>query len=133
MLPWKRNKYYIFMCLCVHSIIRHAKRMRGIIKSSVAWLALQYSSILSHKWHDFPKKKVLNIKCIFLFSLQPLSETFRILRRIEQDIIINILRPSCKIPVIFCQILMRLEFSLQIFEKYSYIKFHENLFNGSTN
>ena len=30
-----------------------------------------------------------------------------------------------------CQILMELEFSLQIFEKHSNIKFHENLSGGS--
>jgi hypothetical protein len=31
----------------------------------------------------------------------------------------------------FCYILMELELSRQIFEKYSNIKFHENQFNGS--
>jgi hypothetical protein len=30
-----------------------------------------------------------------------------------------------------CQIIKKLEFSTQIFEKYSNIKFHENQFNGS--
>jgi hypothetical protein len=34
-------------------------------------------------------KKLLNIKCVFRFSLQMLSETFHILRRIRRDIIIN--------------------------------------------
>jgi hypothetical protein len=32
---------------------------------------------------------------------------------------------------LFFQILMKLEFSQQIFEKYLNIKFHENLFSGS--
>jgi len=46
------------------------------------------------------EKKLLNIKCVFSFSLQLLSETFLILRRSERYIIINVLRSSCKIPVI---------------------------------
>jgi len=31
----------------------------------------------------------------------------------------------------YCQTLMKLEFSRQVFEKYSNIKFNENLSNGS--
>jgi hypothetical protein len=47
---------------------------------------LQYFSTLSHKRHDFGKKKrLLNIKCVFWFSLQLLSETFLILRIIQRD------------------------------------------------
>jgi len=58
--------------------------------------------------------------------VQRLSETFLILRLTERNIIINVHRPSCKIPVIFCQFLFELEFCRQIFEKYSTIKFHQN-------
>ena len=46
------------------------------------------------------EKKLLNIKCVFRFSLQLLSETFLILRRTERDIIINIHREH-KVPVFF--------------------------------
>jgi hypothetical protein len=74
--------------------------MRRIILSSVACLAVQYFSTLSHKRHDFRGKKVLNIKCVFWFSLQLLSETFLILRRIQRDIIINVHRSSCKVPLL---------------------------------
>jgi len=35
--------------------------------SSVPCPALQYFSTLSHKWHDFRKKKLLNIKCVLIF------------------------------------------------------------------
>jgi len=55
------------------------------ILSSVACPALQYFSTLSHKWHEF-QKELLNVKCVFWFSLQCLSETFLILRRTERDI-----------------------------------------------
>jgi hypothetical protein len=43
---------------------------------------------------------LLNIICVFWFPLQLLSETFLILRRIQRDIIINVHRSSCKVPVI---------------------------------
>jgi hypothetical protein len=47
-------------------------------------------------------KKLLNLKCVFWFSLKILSETFPILRRIQRDININVrvYRSSCKVPVI---------------------------------
>jgi hypothetical protein len=49
-------------------VIQHAKRMRRIILSSVACLALQYFSTLSHKWHDFRGEKSYRIQDVFIFS-----------------------------------------------------------------
>jgi len=46
------------------------------------------------------EKKSLNIKCVFRIFLKLLSETFFILRRTERDMIKNIYRSSCKVPVI---------------------------------
>jgi hypothetical protein len=43
---------------------------------------------------------LLNTKCVFLFSLQLLFETFLILRRIQRVIVINVKTSSCKVPVI---------------------------------
>ena len=60
---------------------------------------------------------------MFWFSLQLLPEAFFILRT---DKVWNVYWSSCKVSVIFVMILMKLEFSLQIFEKYSNIKFHGN-------
>jgi len=40
--------------------------------------------------------ELLNIKYVFCFSLQLLSVTFLILRRIQRDIIINVYRPSLR-------------------------------------
>ena len=48
----------------------------------------------------FEKKKVLNPKRVFRFSLQFLSETFLILRRNERDIIKNVYWTSCKVSAI---------------------------------
>jgi hypothetical protein len=42
------------------------------------------------------EKNEWNIKCVFLFSLEHLSKTFAILRRIERDVI-NVKTPSRKV------------------------------------
>ena len=48
----------------------------------------------------FSKKTFLNIKCVFGFPLQILCKTFLILGRIQRDIVINVKKSSCKVPVI---------------------------------
>jgi hypothetical protein len=72
------------------------------ILSSVACPALQFFPPLSHKRHDFRKKK-LNIKRVLIsctkFTLQLFSETFLILRRIERYVIKNVYWSSRKVPV----------------------------------
>jgi hypothetical protein len=75
-------------------------------------------------------EKLLNIKCVFSFTLNFLSETFLILRKDEQDII-NVHMYSRKAPVNSCQISMKLKFSKQSFEKYSNIIFHGTPSSGS--
>ena len=50
------------------------------------------------------------MKCVFLFSLQLLSETFLILRRNQQDITINVHRYSCKVPVTLVRLQLNLNF-----------------------
>jgi hypothetical protein len=54
-----------------------------------------------------------------------MSETFLILRRIQRDII-NVHRSSRKVPRYSRQILIKVDFSQQIFQKYSNITFREN-------
>jgi hypothetical protein len=75
------------------------KRAYAIL-SSVACLALQYFSTLSHKRHDFHKKKVIEHKTWFLIICTILSETFPILRRIEGDMMENADRSLRTVPVI---------------------------------
>jgi len=61
-------------------------------------------------------KKLLNIKCVFRFSLQLLFETFLTLRNIQRDNIINVHRSSCKIPVILAKLSWNLNFFWQAFK-----------------
>jgi len=70
-------------------------------------------------YHIFPhylingtifRKKLSDMKCVLWFSIQLLSEKFLILRRIQRDIIINVHRPSCKVPVILVRFSWNLNF-----------------------
>ena len=72
------------------------------------------------------KKKVTEYKmCVFLFSTT-LSEILLVLIRTERDMIKKLILFFMYITLYSCSILIALEFSWQIFEKSSNIKFHEN-------
>ena len=75
--PQLRNRPALYRQKSTQHGVRH------IMSSSVVCPALRYFFILSHKRRDFRKKKLFDIKCVFLFSLQLLSETFLIRRRIN--------------------------------------------------
>jgi len=48
-------------------IMKHARRMRRIILSTVLYPAVPYFSTLSHKRHDFRKKKIIDHEVSFDF------------------------------------------------------------------
>ena len=78
-----------------------ASFLHSIMLTSVAGLAVPYFSTLSHKWHDYQEKKLLNVKYLFLLCLQLLSEAFLILSRVQWDTTINLRASSCSVPCIF--------------------------------
>jgi hypothetical protein len=99
------------------------------ILSSVSCPAPQYSSTLPHKRYDFGKKMVFYLKCVLIFSttfVWNISHSKKIWEIYDQKCILvftQIARYSCRI-------LIKLENSWQIFEKFSN-KFKENASSGS--
>ena len=86
-------------CVFVALSIQHAKRVPHIFICG-----LPRSTILSHIRHDF-RKKLGNIKRVFWFSPQLLSETFLFLRRAGRDMIKKIyigLRVKCPLFLSVC-------------------------------
>jgi len=81
------------------------------------WL---YHIFPHHHKHMICGKKVLNIKYVFWFCLQLLLETFLILRRIQQDIIIHLHRSSCKVPVILSYFNQKWIFSMNFKKSLEY-------------
>jgi hypothetical protein len=110
-------------CVFVALVVRHAKRLRRAILSSVASPALQYFSILFHEGHDFRKKKIIGHKmCVLILS----TTSFWKFSHFKE----KLTRCYHKCTLVFmssthysCHILMTIEFSSQIFKKYSYIKY----------
>ena len=66
-----------------------------------------------------------------LFFLYNFVGKFFILRSMRCDSVSYSHRFSCIVPVILDRFLVKLEFSRQIYEKYTGIKFHENPSSGS--
>ena len=62
---------------------------RAAILPFAASLAPPYFSTLSHKRHYF-REKLLDVNCVFWFSLQLLYEIFLTVRRIQQDFVTNV-------------------------------------------
>ena len=97
-------------------------------------LPVRLHSIFPHNLINgttFGGGEVTKHKCAFRFSLQLLSVTFLTLGRSERDMIKKMyIGFYVKCHLLFL-ILIKLEFSREIFEKWSNIKFRENPFIGS--
>jgi len=100
-------------CVSVPLVIQNAMCVRHIVTCPAPLY-----SIFPHyltKGMVF-EKKLLNTKCVFLFPLQLLSESFLIIRRTDWDMMKNVYCSLCKVTVIV-RFFTKLEFSWQIFEK----------------
>ena len=81
-------------CVCKLRYPAYIVRMRHIV---MCGLPIYNVFPLSHKRQNFIQK-ILNTKCVFRLSLQILSETFLVLRRMERDVIKYVYWSSCKVP-----------------------------------
>ena len=88
------EKHYLH-CMSVALVILYTMCMCCVTLSSVPCLALPHYLING----TLSGEMLLNKRCVFWFSMQLLSNTFLILRRIWHDII-NVLRSSCEVPVL---------------------------------
>ena len=80
--------------------IQHAMRMHHIVICGPPCSMIFFHIISKQR---FSEKNVTEHKPCVRFSLQILSEIFLILGRIEQDMIKNVYRSSCKVPSILVQ------------------------------
>ena len=125
--------YYTFLvCMCVSAALdmQHAKVMHRLrpTSSSAACPVLPLFFFLSN--YLIWKKELVKIKCVIQFYLQLLSETSHSKKNSA-----TYYRKCTQILTLSnrysCQILMKLEFSWQAFEKSKKYTFHENPSSGS--
>ena len=67
----------VFVILAYYSGMQGTSFLRNFLLSSVACLAVPYSSTLSHKWDDIWKQN-MEQKCVVIFSTN-FSETLLVL------------------------------------------------------
>ena len=98
------------------------------------WPALLYNIfphyLINGTIFEKKKKRLLNIKCVFIFSttfVWNISHSTKKWARYDQNCILV----SMQSTLYSCQILKKREFSWQIFEESSNIKFRENPSSGS--
>ena len=101
------KQYYIFLSVCVcgggcpgTSACARARSLSYPARNTCAPYCHLWSLSFHHIFRHNLGKQLLNIKCVFWFSLQLLSEKFLILSRIQRDIVINVKTCSCKVSVI---------------------------------
>jgi len=105
-------------------VIQQAKRMRRIILSSVACLTVPHFPTLFHKNQN--KQKTIIVRKISVVYFLCFSQVFLFCKKSSAMYYHKCISVFMYSTPYSCQILVKSEFSRQIFEKYSNIKFYEN-------
>jgi hypothetical protein len=101
---WNKKCWVLWVCVCLYSCPNYPACKLHFFCAALychPWPVRLYR-IFPHYLINGPifiKKKLLNVKCVFWYSLRRSSEKFLILRRSEWDIIINAHRSLCKVLV----------------------------------
>jgi hypothetical protein len=123
----------ITYCVCVCSLKVSSMRCACAILSSVVCPALQYSSTLSHKRHDFRKKKKVpeHIMWVLIFSTTFVWNIFHSKKKwARYDFKKMHIGLRVKYSLFLSDFNETLTFST-VLEKSSNVKFHENPSSGS--
>jgi hypothetical protein len=111
MLPWSENSIKYYECslasatqhaMCIFPA-QHYIPICGLPRSTIYFSHYLINSTI------FGGKKLSNLNVCLIFSTD-LSETFLSLKRIQRDMIINVYRSSCKVPVILVRLYRNLIF-----------------------
>jgi hypothetical protein len=123
---WEHGHWRILASACLALSIRHATRLRIVVYS----LSSPHFSTLSHKRQDFTKRVTDYKMCVLIFSTTFIwnssyfkKNSARYCHKCE-----NVLMWSTRYSFL---ILMKHEYSGQIFQKCSNMKFHHNFSSGS--
>ena len=128
LLQLKSKTNYVFrVCVCSRRYLAWNAQL-----SAVACPALLYFSTLLHKRHDFRRKFYWTKMCVLIFCTNFIWNVFHSKN--------NWAKSDKKKCILFftrssrysCRIWTKLEWSRQIFEQHSNIKFHENHSRGGS-
>jgi len=93
---WSVKHWLLWVCVCLYFALLTSMQITPFLHHITS---SPHFPTLSHNWYNF-WKKVIEQKNVYLNFSNNLSETFLILRRIQQDIITNVHSSSCKVTII---------------------------------